>query len=832
MQINNIYILMVITLANLLNIDNIIAGNSENDYFTLAQVDVDIPYGFEEAFKRQTLDVKVMLFEEEVGLGTIDVENEKLTFFELTLSDAVAPKYKSLLEKKLKAEGLPFEGLMCSVYDKATIKCPPDELLISFDHSIQDSTVHMTFSSEVLNNQIASQDETSIQYIDESDSGLSALFQYGYNHSLSTTNDNVYNLDSELIISSGNHNLNISTEQYSNLQGDIVTGIGDLYWMNKSEGMYYSVGRYSKFNNFNYNIGSIYDTNEEFIGVSFGSAIDTIANQGVDSDVPIEIVSARSGRAEVFRGEQLIDTVNLSPGVQELDTTHWPFGVYRVAIKIYIGDTLSEEQSHMVYKNSTLASSLPAWNIQAGVIEEDNTKVSGRLRLPILPGYGLILGSELQSDNSHLEIGLDGQLASGAYFSMNSMYSFDNDYGLNIRYDDYFSNKLSYAIYYDYFRSQEGFKTHKELNNNVTNLSNNYSASDISVHADWSIDNDNSIRLSLYYNLQEERMRNTIQYISYFNAGNMNNINMTSSVSKSKYDGFKDEYVVSLNFEVPIFSQNGTNFRIGSSYGSQSGGAMANVSYGQNIEDSTIQYIDVNASAGTEGTVDAYTTVSLDNEHVAGYVSAGVYQHETTNVTSSANIRGQIAIGESGHIGASSQSSQAALLVSTNEDAIGKVKAVVDGLNFPLNSDTTLIPVDAFEQLQVNFEQLEDSGNDNFYIETPSQHYTLSAGNVEHLDVTATKTVEVLGQLFDENRQSVASARVVNHVSSAHTEENGIFSAQISLLEPEIIFYRADGVECKLNLEEYVSGLDIPVLLLERVICHSDGYVQVFEEKI
>ncbi|MFP3439135.1 CS1-pili formation C-terminal domain-containing protein [Pantoea sp. SIMBA_133] len=85
----------------------------------------------------------------------------------------------------------------------------------------------------------------------------------------------------------------------------------------------------------------------------------------------------------------------------------------------------------------------------------------------------------------------------------------------------------------------------------------------------------------------------------------------------------------------------------------------------------------------------------------------------------------------------------------------------------------------------------------------PANHdYQLVKGGVTSRQVKVMKTVTVVGQLTDAAGRPVSGARLVNHAGHSVSEDNGLFTLELSEATPEIALSYPDGQQCTVNVTQ------------------------------
>lgn len=116
-----------------------------------------------------------------------------------------------------------------------------------------------------------------------------------------------------------------------------------------------------------------------------------------------------------------------------------------------------------------------------------------------------------------------------------------------------------------------------------------------------------------------------------------------------------------------------------------------------------------------------------------------------------------------------------------------------------LKPGNNFIPVEAWKEgtLELDFPEADAPA---LSISPRQLNYHLTRGGVARQQVRVMETVTVMGRVVGQDGLPVAGARVVNHAGRSVTEHDGIFTLEMHLHTPQVEIEHPDGERCDISL--------------------------------
>lgn len=153
-------------------------------------------------------------------------------------------------------------------------------------------------------------------------------------------------------------------------------------------------------------------------GVRIGSTLAWTDTASQIIGTPINVILPRESRVDIYRGDQLLKSIYLSAGSQQIDGNNLPAGSYLVTLKIYEDNRLVRtEQTPYTRLSSSMSDSLQ-WFLQAGNRHDsdslnESTKINsmqvaaGGFRIPLPFSSALTVGGSCDSGVFYNETALE-----------------------------------------------------------------------------------------------------------------------------------------------------------------------------------------------------------------------------------------------------------------------------------------------------------------------------------------------------------------------------------------------------------------------------------------
>lgn len=681
-------------------------------------------------------------------------------------------RYRAPLSKILE-QGIPVEGVYCGDSLLSNIdlpSCMPGELVIKFDYAPQYLNGVLNLATPLLEGQQVVDKE--VKHLPPSTvSNLTAITSYNLNVS-TDSNSSRSNIDLRSVLSKAETNVKMGG-YWSSTGHNQNPSINEISLNKDVNGNHKSIGLLN-----GYTLGSsAFGGAANIVGLSNKTSTKTMLNQLNTSDVDIWLTMPQEGRVEVFRDERLVNTQYLPQGLQQLDSTQLPSGVYKVEMKIYQGDTLVSTQSEFVYKMSH--ANRDSYQYWLGYVFDDNRLtdelVLGGSYLNSL-GHGWYYGlhSILSSETSSIEASLDkGTVWGSSYSSLRLQDDGALNSYLGVQYE---AGSFSSNFFINY---QEHDEKHATIFSSYGTVRSNNNRTAYSAGYHNNITN-NDYRFNLGVN-------------HYFNIDWMNNWQWAADYGHTSVE---DELMVSVS--IPF----NRNARI--SYFQSNKNSYGQASYSVRPNTDWINYASLTANYAREDqVVSGY--LGFDDTSAKGSIGGSVSnKHNSQAASGFANMSGSVFLPG----GMSGQSKDAGMLVRIKDEALGDLVAVTGSGTVMLNGTETLIPVSAFNQHTLTIDNQYHVKSEHKI--TNGYHRIVSyPGNVAVIDIESYPVVNIVGRLIGDRGQPLQYQHVVNHSDDTYTDDSGVFSLQVDRSQPTLTLD-----VCEYDLSQVITQDASPVVFI------------------
>lgn len=543
-------------------------------------------------------------------------------------------------------------------------------------------------------------------------------------------------------------------------------------------------------------------------GVMYGSSETLMKDNGSASLYPVYVTANREGIAEIYRNGTLLNTQPVEPGLQTLDTTSLPMGIYEVEIRIIEDGRETSRSTETINKpthwrnpaerlryNVFVGQQQTLWNSDKMTQQK---KVAGGVSLNYLLHPRATAGVALQQIGNARKsaVSLDWQPHNALQLYSNAWRDDHNGYGLDLQ-AAWTQQQATVALnhnrsWYRRQQSESGYSPYRR---------NDYSTS---LAAAWRLNNENSLTGRIAHHSRGGAPGVDLGFGTRTTLGDT-----TVNWRLSGFDRPYRESTHTRNRGITLSA----SFPLGGSR------RNANVSIGSRND--------------TNGTRDLYTSASLNQEwaensvirstsatltadkHGAGastynrFVSSlaeGSFwaQSATLNRQLSGGINTGSVIAIAGGKGVMTQQAAyqeaAGLIVDVkSDDPQAQLVALHQSGSTPLKAGRNFIPVDAWRPGTV---QLDFPGSDAPALKIQPEYidYHQIRGGVSTHEVRVMKTVTVVGRLVDRNGKALDGAYVVNHAGRTLTDSNGLFTLELHERNPVVSIEHRSGVQCEIHL--------------------------------
>ncbi|WP_421205244.1 TcfC E-set like domain-containing protein [Aeromonas sp. 601027] len=560
------------------------------------------------------------------------------------------------------------------------------------------------------------------------------------------------------------------------------------------------------------------------LGVMLGDSDTLLIEQGQASTTPVYVTPSRPGMVEIYRDGQLINSQQVSSGLQALDTKVFPAGIYEVELRVLEDGQITERRREMIYKPMNWQNPDEAWrfNLFAGQqtrlfsnLEEDTpSPLSSGIMLNYLLTPSVIVGASSQYIDQRWQHGLSadwslndqwrlfGNLMStqelGSGFDLQALYHYGEG-----------SLVLSHQQQHQKGPVWEGSHDLKQSNISLQQrLDERHFANLYLAHQA-----ERGLGVDLGWRYNGELLGQTVSW-------NLTVFDRPGSIST---DNARDRgSMLSLSMNL-----GGERSQLAVGIGSRtsrSGGQERNgsLSYQQLLEWGALQSVGVNLTTDSYGVGTAgYARFQGDLVSGDAYLLSSSYNR---TLSGGLNLDSTLAFGDEGSLTMTGQSQgyEAGMIVDLESDMPDLILRADDdqGGNLKLRPGRNLIPVAAYRSGAV---ELDLAGHDapSVSIRPNVLPYHLNKGGVAYHQVHVMKTVTVIGRLLDEKGAPLKGAMVVNHAGRTMSEVDGFFAVEMSARNP-ILKMEINGIsQCETVVDVPTLPINSRILFLGDLACHS-----------
>lgn len=570
-------------------------------------------------------------------------------------------------------------------------------------------------------------------------------------------------------------------------------------------------------------------------GMMFASSDARRKDTGTPALYPIYVTANREGIAEVYRDGTLINSQPIVPGLQVLDTTSLPSGIYEVEIRIIEDGRESSRTNETVNKPY-------AWR-----------NPGQRVRYNIFAGKQQTLWNTDKQAN-------DGELAAGASFNY-LLYpratvglaaqktGSEQQLGGNIDWQP--TDQLQ--LYSNLWRSNvTGYGLDSQ---GVWTFTSGNVA--LSYNRSWYRPEDEYFSNSDYHPRSFQEYTSTLSSTFRFNAENSINGRLTHSSRNSGLGidiGFNTRTYIaghSINWRLSGFdrpygdssSLRNRGMTINASFSLGSDKRSGNLSFGSRTDTGGSRDLYTSASVNQEWGDDHFiksTTGSLTaDRHGVGLSTYNQFDSSLAQgnfwgqrssldglISGGANFGSMLAIGGGKTVLTKSGSvyqGGGVIVDVDSDDASARLVAISPGSSYLIHPGRNFIPVEAWKPgtIQLDFSGVEVPA---LKIEPEYLDYQHIRGGVSTYNVRVMKTVTVMGRLIDMNGTPLGGAQVINHAGRTVSESDGLFTLEMQESNPVLTVEHHSGIECAIKIDRE-SQKNEDIIFVGNLKCGVNGKV-------
>ncbi|HHQ4776716.1 TPA: CS1-pili formation C-terminal domain-containing protein [Aeromonas veronii] len=560
------------------------------------------------------------------------------------------------------------------------------------------------------------------------------------------------------------------------------------------------------------------------MGVMLGDSDTLLIEQGQASTTPVYVTPSRPGMVEIYRDGQLINSQQVSPGLQALDTKVLPAGIYEVELRVLEDGQVTERRREMIYKPMNWQNSDENWRFNLFVgqqtrlfsnWEEDTAKpLSSGIMLNHMLTPSVIVGASSQYIDQRWQHGLSADWSLNDQWRLfgNLMATQALGSGFDLQ-ALYHYGEGSLVLSHQQQRQQEQVgEERRDLKQSNLSLQQR-------------LDERHSVNLYLA-NLMGRGLGTDLGWryngdlLGHTVSWNLTVFDRPGSVSTDHARDRGGMLSLSMNLggERSLLA-----IGVGSRT-SRSGGQERNASLGyqQQLEWGALQ------SVGANLTTDSYGVGTAGYARFLGDLVSGDAHLQSSSynrvLSGGLNLDSTLAFGDEGSLTLTGQSQgyEAGMIVDLESDMPELTMRADDdqGGNITLRPGRNLIPVAAYRSGAVQLDLAEHDAP-SVSIRPNVLPYHLNRGGVAYHKVRVMKTVTVIGRLLDGQGAPLKGAMVVNHAGRTVSEADGFFAVEMSERNPSLQVEYQGAQQCDLALDMVRAERQQAVLLLGDLVCSA-----------
>lgn len=649
--------------------------------------------------------------------------------------------------------------------------------------------------------------------------------------SVTSTNNTTVKMSSISALSSSfNYNLNVS-QGFGKLATDAyalsLTNVSSFENTHLSSGLY--VGSSDGKSEFEIdNLQLIHDLERSSVALSYGGGLlgagglsqmnyaypgDVItaswySNSSINSEEnyvslrPIDIFVARSSTAQVYKDGRLINIQMLNPGVQKLDTSSFPSGIYQIRIDIYEGSELVKQYHELIEKpfsisgiDNQLGFAFALWSGLAAKIDQsdnfDQIYIGGSIA-KALNKYWLSKASFYQAGSlSVLEIDNEFLLPYDVALIANAGIDDDLGYGLSLSVNKSFNNLISMSLSYSQNngeRENSPFSTKSQLLGINTSL-NLLDWGNLYLGISYNFDNNSSYYTSYNHPLYDHYGL-TVDFTTGLNWSG------TGALQPNTYHTY--DYYFALNITYRL--DDGARVGLSSQYTPKSNTFSSGANYSSAADSMLwLDSVDIGYAHGNDS--NSYNAgVSLNYDYLSGNISAYADDSKTQGSSQniSASLSGSFAYAANNLILLESHSGSTGVAFELDSNDTAQMQLMINDTLYPVHSGVNFIALTPYQSYTL---QLLRDGNryESVAWDQSSEEFTLYPGNIYYSQRQLIPVTQVYGQLINEHSEIMGFAKVSSGVATEYSDESGYFTLEVALND-QVLVVETEHTLCSVPL--------------------------------
>jgi hypothetical protein len=573
------------------------------------------------------------------------------------------------------------------------------------------------------------------------------------------------------------------------------------------------------------------------MGVMLGSS-DSLAVEGTKAAVyPLYVTANREAVVEIYRDGVLINTQQVQPGLQTLDTRPLPGGIYDVEVRLLEDGQETSRTDELVYKPNNWRNPDQRWRFN-GFLGRETQLLSSWDKQPdagntagaavnylLHPRAVVGLSARQVKTRNQLGTSLDLGVGNASNLYANLYKSQDHGTGMDVQaLHNYGSGNLIASHNRSWLDNRNTYETLIDGTQVRQRYVYNGPVSNSSLAINHRLSSTHS--LNARYSYTQGQIQGSAIDLSWMRHGRL--FGNTATWQLSVFDrpasissGNERNRGVDLSVTLAV---GGTGKNVNASLGTRTDregnrDRNASVGYQQQLQSGPL------SSVSASATTDTYGVGLSGSGRFSTQVAEGdlFLQRSSYNkaLTGALNLTSNLVIG-GGHIavtgGSTRQEAGMIIDVESDLDQITLRADDLSGTGTILKPGRNFVPVSAYRDSTVQFD-FQGNHAPAANIQPPRARYHLNKGGVAYSQVRVTKTMTVLGRLVDAKGLPMKGQHVINHASRSVTEVDGFFSLEMSESTPTLEVRKNDQRVCAFTLDPSQLNRENDVLMAGDLRC-------------
>ncbi|WP_312626463.1 CS1-pili formation C-terminal domain-containing protein [Scandinavium sp.] len=574
------------------------------------------------------------------------------------------------------------------------------------------------------------------------------------------------------------------------------------------------------------------NSQKTLVGAMLSSSDTLLETSASASLYPIYITANRESVAEIYRDGVLINSQPVDTGMQQLDTTVLPPGIYGIEVRLLEDGQEVSRTEETVYKPGHWKNPDRRlnYNLFGGVEKElgnqERDEGENKAALGASANYLLtprvVLGGAVQRNAQTDQIGASADIQMNDATRFYGSVGTSNDWGA--RYDAQLNWQFMPQTSLLLNHSQSWYQSEESLCSATNCDFNRQQNSGVTLNHRFS--NGDTVSLRGAHSNKQSGLGLDASWRSRFKVKNTPVSVTVNGFDRpySQYSG-KRNRGMNVNFSFSLGESNrAVNASLGSRNDSRGGrDYFASAGVTQRFESGPVKHASVGAIADKYG-VGGNVYAEFDHRYASGSVFA---QQSTLNqkMSGGMNMNNTLAIG-GGKISVShspeSWASHTGMIVDVeSDDPNVKLKAWDNnGMSSTLHAGRNFVPVSAWKsgQIQVDFDGNDAPPMKIWPAELP---YHLNKGGVAYNSVRVMSTVTVVGRLVDGKGEPVSGVKLANHAGYGISEHDGFFVTDMHQKNRELTIHHKEGKSCTVKLDNARFKQENGTLMVGDISCNT-----------